>query len=61
MKKDYKYIFWDFDGTIMNTYPGIIASLTYAMRFLGMEEKREEVLRTFIGPPLWNAFQRSLM
>lgn len=52
MKKDYKYIFWDFDGTIMNTYPGIIASLTYAMRFLGMEEKREEVLRTFIGPPL---------
>lgn len=52
MKKDYKYIFWDFDGTIMNTYPGIIASLTYAMRFFGMEETREEVLRTFIGPPL---------
>lgn len=52
MKHGYKYIFWDFDGTIMDTYPGIVESLKYAMDFFGMPELDEPTYRTFIGPPL---------
>ncbi len=52
MKHGYKYIFWDFDGTIMDTYPGIVESLKYAMDFFGQPELDEPTYRTFIGPPL---------
>lgn len=52
MRKNYRYIFWDFDGTIMNTYEGIARSLSYAFRFFGIPQQSEAELRTFIGPPL---------
>ena len=54
MKKD--IIFFDFDGTIVDSAPGIKASVRYALRHFGIEEKREEMLNLFIGPPLFDAF-----
>lgn len=54
MKKD--IIFFDFDGTIVDSAPGIKASVKYALRHFGIEEKREEILNLFIGPPLFDAF-----
>ena len=50
--KQYKYIFWDMDGTIINSYPGVIESALYALNHFGITEKDPEVLRRFIGPPL---------
>lgn len=54
MKKD--IIFFDFDGTIVDSAPGIKASVRYALRHFGIEENREEMLNLFIGPPLFDAF-----
>lgn len=55
-KNNYKYILWDFDGTVMDSYPGVIDSLKYALGFYGIHEEREDVLHAFIGPP----FRQSL-
>ena len=54
MKKD--IIFFDFDGTIVDSAPGIKESVQYALRHFGIEETREEILNLFIGPPLFDAF-----
>lgn len=50
--KKYKYIFWDMDGTIINSYPGVIESALYALNHFGLTETNPENLRMFIGPPL---------
>ena len=52
MKTSYEYIFWDLDGTVLNTYEGIYRGLTYALGFFGIQEKDASVIRRFIGPPL---------
>jgi phosphoglycolate phosphatase len=49
-------IFFDFDGTIVDSAPGIKASVQYALLYFGIEENREEMLNLFIGPPLFDAF-----
>ena len=54
MKKD--IIFFDFDGTIVDSAPGIKASVKYALLHFGIDENREEMLNLFIGPPLFDAF-----
>lgn len=56
MKNSYKYILWDFDGTVMDTYPGIASSVKKALTHYGIYEENEAVLRTFIGPPLRVSF-----
>ncbi|MBO5733797.1 MAG: HAD-IA family hydrolase [Clostridia bacterium] len=55
MKKN--IIFFDFDGTIVDSAPGIKESVQYALRHFGIEETREEILNLFIGPPLFDAFR----
>ena len=49
---NYKYIFWDMDGTIIDSYPGVVESVLYALDYFGMTETDPEIMRTFIGPPL---------
>ncbi len=49
-------IFFDFDGTIVDSAPGIKESVKYALSYFGIEETREEMLNLFIGPPLFDAF-----
>lgn len=51
-----KVIFFDFDGTIVDSAPGIKESVKYALRHFGIDEQREEILNLFIGPPLFDAF-----
>lgn len=55
-KKKYKYVLWDFDGTVADTYPGIAQALKAVFPLAGVHEEREEVLRTFIGPPFSESF-----
>lgn len=54
MKKD--ILFFDLDGTIVDSAPGIKESVKYALIHFGIDEKDEEKLNLFIGPPLFDAF-----
>lgn len=54
--KNYKYIFWDLDGTLMDTYEGVSKSVQYALDFYGIHIEGKENLRKFIGPPLRESF-----
>lgn len=55
--KDYKYILFDFDGTIVDTSPGIINATIYALDSFGIKVDNPLVsLRRFIGPPLSYSF-----
>ena len=49
-------IFFDLDGTLTDSGPGIVASVAYALRKLGVEPPEPTQLRPFIGPPLLWSF-----
>lgn len=55
--KKYDYIFFDFDGTISESAPGIVKSVAYALNSMGIEVKDMEELKKFVGPPLIESFQ----
>ena len=50
-----KYIFWDLDGTIMESGSGVLGSARYALEKMGVELPESEV-RKFIGPSLFDSF-----
>ena len=54
----YKYILWDFDGTISDSAIGIVNSVSYALERIGTPLPAPEVLRKFVGPPLAEGFTR---
>lgn len=54
----YTTALFDLDGTITDSGPGIINAIRYAVRRKGLTEPSEEVLRSFIGPPLMEQFQK---
>lgn len=60
MKPTAKYdnYFWDLDGTISNSQEGIYNSILYSLDKLGIEKASEEVLRSFIGPPLYVSYMK---
>lgn len=47
-----RVVLFDLDGTLTDSSKGILASITYMLKELGLEIPNEEILRTFIGPPL---------
>jgi phosphoglycolate phosphatase len=49
-------IFFDLDGTLTDSAPGIIHSVQYALKKYGIEAEEND-LRSFIGPPLVHSFQ----
>lgn len=56
MKNKYKYILFDFDGTLTDSSEGIFKSLTYAFEFYSHPKPAQELLKKFIGPPLHYSF-----
>lgn len=54
---NYKTALFDLDGTITDSGPGIMNSIRYALKKHGIPVPSEEVLKTFIGPPLKDQFQ----
>lgn len=56
----YKYeaILFDLDGTLTDPGEGITNSVAYALRKFGIIVADTSALRTFIGPPLHESFQR---
>lgn len=49
-------IFFDLDGTIVNSEQGVTRSAVYALEKFGIEETDREKLRKFLGPPLSYSF-----
>lgn len=50
-------VFFDWDGTVADTRPGIFNSVRYATEKLGLPDKADEDLQYFIGPPLYDGFE----
>jgi len=51
----YKYVLFDFDGTVYDTVEGITKSVQYALAKHGIEAQLNQ-LRCFAGPPLVDKF-----
>lgn len=57
--KKYEYIFWDFDGTLVDTRIGTRESALYALKqFNKIVEKTESLENIFCGPPLKESFEK---
>lgn len=54
---EYSHIFFDLDGTLTKSEFGVIDSVIYALRRMGIEEENRESLKRFIGPPLFESFR----
>ncbi len=55
--KKYKYILWDMDGTLVDTYEGVSKSLAPAMEYYGVHMDTEDYY-PFIGPPMRESLPR---
>ena len=56
----YEYIFFDLDGTLNDSGPGILNSFTYAIEQMGGKVEDRSQLKKFVGPPLRTSFEESL-
>ena len=54
----YDAAIFDLDGTLLDTSEGIRKSIAYAIEELGLSPLSDEVIRTFIGPPIQRSFAR---
>ena len=52
MLKNIKSVLFDLDGTLLDTSEGIINSVKYTIRCLGLRNLSDKVLSCFIGPPI---------
>ena len=52
-----KYVFFDFDGTLFDTAEGIVKSVQYALKKLGIDAELSELM-CFAGPPLEDMFRQ---
>jgi phosphoglycolate phosphatase len=51
-----RLVLFDLDGTLVDSTPGIWASVRHAAGCLGLPEPTEEQLRAMVGPPLQDGF-----
>lgn len=52
----FKYILFDFDGTVVDTGEGILKSLQYSFEAMGDSVPKKSDLKKFIGPPVYYSF-----
>ena len=53
----YKYILFDLDGTLLNTFPGVSNALRFTFEHYGMPVPDETEMRRYLGPPLCDSFR----
>ncbi len=53
----YKYIFFDLDGTLLNTYPGVSNAVKYTMDYYGKPVPEDKEMRKYLGPPLGDSMR----
>ena len=56
--ENFEYIFFDFDGTIMNTSEGVFEGFDRVREYFNIELEDKSVYNTMIGPPLYESFDR---
>ncbi len=56
--KQYNYIFFDFDGTLVNTVEGTRRAAEYALKYFGIIEPYMDLGKIFCGPPLKQSFEK---
>lgn len=56
--KKYDVIAFDLDGTLSDPSRGLIASFIYAFKKMGVDYGEPESLARFIGPPIYEEWQR---
>ncbi len=54
----YRNIMFDLDGTVTDSGRAIMSSVEYALSHFGITDQPFEKLRTFIGPSLYDSFER---
>ncbi len=54
-------LFFDLDGTLTDSRPGILASIRHALGALGIDSPSDDVLSRLIGPPTRDAFRQLLV
>lgn len=55
--KNYKYILFDLDGTLIYSHMGIFNGFRYALKAMGKETPDDVYLRRCVGPSLMYSFQ----
>lgn len=53
-----KQLFFDFDGTIADSEPGIVHGIAYMLQKMGLPQLSAAQYRTFIGPSLTSSLKR---
>lgn len=56
MQNKYRHIFFDLDGTLIDSGVGIINAVKYALNKYNINENNPAVLKSFVGPPLNQQF-----
>ena len=59
MQRRYELAIFDVDGTLLNTEEGVLKSAEHAILQTGRALPDAQTLRTFIGPPIQDSFQRT--
>lgn len=52
----YRYVFFDLDGTLTQSEFGIVEAASRALAHFGIETPNRDLLKRFIGPPLYVSF-----
>ncbi len=56
--KRYDAVVFDLDGTLLDTSEGIWRSVSYVIETMKLPPVSDDVMRTFIGPPIQKSFAR---
>ncbi len=54
----YDYFLFDLDGTIVDSGLGITNAVMYSLKKWGIEEKSRQNLYRFVGPPLYESYEK---
>lgn len=57
MTAKYDAVLFDFDGTVADTGEGIFSCVKIAIEQVGFAPLDEKLIRTFIGPPIFDSFK----
>lgn len=58
MSHNIRAVLFDMDGTIMDSAPGVLNSVIYALDHFGIKVKDLSEIRGFMGPPLVDSFMK---
>jgi len=60
MTSPFSAILFDLDGTISDSAPGILESLSYTFRKIGVPVPDHATLMSFVGPPIMDTFRTAM-